>query len=166
MVKVIALIGPPQGGKSTLAFSFSKFLEKKGLKASVASMGENAKALKYTPFWDARKNKTDVFKVAKGEKLDFAILDYTATVDSFFFSKENALEKCDVILLVFEAGSASHQDAEELARVFSERIGKKVIPVENKSELVKSKLSFPSKVISVSGWEGMGFEKLHSAIKN
>ncbi|MEM4254960.1 MAG: hypothetical protein QXR53_01380 [Candidatus Norongarragalinales archaeon] len=166
-LKAIALIGPPQGGKSTLAFSFSKFLEKKGLRVGVANMGESAKALKYAPFWDVRnkkQRKQDVFKTAKAEGLDFVLLDYTAPFDSFFFSKEIPLEKCDCVLLVFEAGSASHEDAQALAKALEERLEKKVVPVENKSELSKSRLSFPSEVVSVSAWEKMGFEKLFSEI--
>ncbi len=168
-MKAIALIGPPQGGKSTLAFSFSKFLEKKGFSVGVANMGESAKALKYSPFWDARskkQQKQDVFKTAKGEGFGFVILDFTAPFDSFFFSsKENLLEKCDCVLLVFEAGSASHEDAQALARVLEEKIERKVVAVENKSETVKSKFSFPSAIVSVSAWEKMGFEKLYAALR-
>ncbi|MFH1056353.1 MAG: hypothetical protein V1717_00970 [Candidatus Micrarchaeota archaeon] len=167
LLKAIALIGPRESGKSTLAFSFSKFLEKKGFKTGVANLGEGSKALKYEPFWDVRskkQKKTDLFKTAKGEGFDFILLDYTAPLEAFFFTKTQPLDKIDVVLLVFEAGTASHEDAEELARVLSERIEKKVIPVENKSELSKARFSFPSSVISVSAWEKMGFEKLLSVI--
>jgi len=169
-LKVIALIGPPQAGKSTLAFSFSKFLEKKGARVGVANMGESSKALKYAPFWDARnkkQRKQDVFKAARAEGLNFVLLDFTAPFDSFFFSQgESPLAKCDFILLVFEAGSSTHEDVQALARVLEEKIETKVIPVENKIELAKARFSFPSGVISVSAWEKMGFEKLFEALKN
>ncbi|HLD62660.1 MAG TPA: GTPase domain-containing protein [Candidatus Norongarragalinales archaeon] len=168
-MKAIALIGPPQAGKSTLAFSFSKFLEKKGFRVGVANMGESSKALKYAPFWDARnkKRKTDIFKAARAEGLNFVLLDFTAPFDSFFFSQaESPLAKCDAVLLVFEAGSSTHEDAQALAKVLEEKIETKVIPVENKIEIAKAKFAFPSGVISVSAWEKMGFEKLFEALKN
>ncbi len=168
-MKTIALIGPPQGGKSTLAFSLSKFLEKKGLSVGVANMGENAKALKYSPFWDARSRKsrkTDWLKTAKEESLDFVLLDYSAGLGSFFFSKQNPFEKTDCILLVFEAGTAPHEDAEALAKTIEDRWETKTVPVENKTELAKRRISvFPSKVVSVSAWEKMGFDKLYAEIK-
>ena len=165
------MVGPSQSGKSTLAFSFSKFLEKKGLKVGVASMGGSSKPIKYEAFWDARSRKDqkgDWFKKARVEGFDFVILDFTAPFDDFFFSKENSapLEKADAVLLVFEVGSAPHEDAEALAKALEERLEKKVIPVENKCDLAKKgKFTFPSKVVSVSAWEKIGFEKLFSALK-
>lgn len=167
-MKAIALIGPRESGKSTLAFSFSKFLEKKGFKTGVANMGKSSKALKYKPFWDARSRKSrkqNPLAAAKSEGLDFILLDYTAPFDSFFFSKENPLAKCEVILLVFAAETASHEDAEAITNALAEKWGQKVIPVENKSETVKSHFSFPSGVVSVSAWEKLGFEKLFEAVK-
>ena len=167
-MKVVALIGPRESGKSTLAFSFSHFLEKKGFTVGVANLGESSKALKYSPFWDARSRKdkkVDLFKRAKEEGFDFLLLDFTAPFDEFFFSKYAAIEKIDVVLLVFEAGTAAHDDAEALARVLGDRLERKVVPVENKIELAKTKFSFPSSVVSVSAWEKMGFEKLLAAIK-
>lgn len=168
-MKTIALIGPPQGGKSTLAFTFSKFLEKKGFKAGVANLGVKAKALKYEPFWDvrSRKNrKTDLLKIAKEEGFEFVFLDYSEGMDALFFSKQNPFEKTDVVLLVFEASTSSHEDAEMLSKALEERWETKTIPVENKADLAKRRFSlFPSKVISVSAWEKMGFEKLLQAVK-
>ena len=166
-MKTIALIGPRESGKSTLAFSFSHFLQNKGFRVGVANLGEGAKALKYAPFWDVRSRKdkkTDLFKRAKAEGFEFVLLDYTAPFDEFFFSKHASLEKIDVVLLVFEAGTAAHDDAEALARVLGDRLEKKVIAVENKSELAKTKFGFPSGVVSVSAWEKMGFEKLLQAV--
>lgn len=169
-MKVIALVGPVQSGKSTLAFSFSKFLQKKGFKAEVANMGERAKALKYQPFWDFRDKKhkkTDWLKLAREMDLDFVILDFTAPLENFFFFSEadHKLEKSDVVLLVFEARSAGHEDAEALAKAFAERLEKKVIAVENKSDIAKTSFSFPTGVVSVSAWEKRGFEKLYEALK-
>ncbi len=163
IMKTIALIGPPQSGKSTLAFSFSKFLEKKGFKVAVANMGGSAKAPKYKPFWDVRDKKQakqDLFKLAKSGGIEILLLDYTAPFEAFFFSPETQLKKADVILLVFEANTAEHEDAETLAKALAQNLEKKVVPVENKVELVKTRFAFPSKVISVSAWEKIGFDKL------
>jgi len=168
-LKAIALIGQSESGKSTLAFSFSKFLEKKGYRVGVANLGESAKALKYQPFWDVRSRKdrkTDLFKTAKAEGFDFVLLDYTMALDGFFFAKQNPFEKTDAVLLVFEAGTASHEDAEALAKTIEERWETKTVPVENKTDLAKRRLSFsPSSVVSVSAWEKMGFDKLFEAIR-
>src|SRR3989338_6454476 len=134
-------------------------MEKKGMRVGIASMGGSSKPIKYAAFWDARSRKdrkADLLKKAKAESFDFIILDFTAPFDDFFFPKDNLalMEKTDVFLLVFEAGSAPNEDAEALAKAIAERLEKRVIPVENKCDLVKKgKFAFPSKVVSVSAWE-------------
>lgn len=52
----IALIGGGGVGKSTLAYSFTRYLNKQGIRAKAANFDPGAKHLKYEPAFDLRKH--------------------------------------------------------------------------------------------------------------
>ena len=51
----IALIGGGGVGKSTLAYAFSSYCRKQGLRAGIANMDPGCKHIKYSPVFDVRK---------------------------------------------------------------------------------------------------------------
>ncbi|MFA6048672.1 MAG: ATP/GTP-binding protein [Candidatus Micrarchaeia archaeon] len=56
MVKRIALIGAAGAGKSTLVFSFSKFLEKRGLTVACVNLDPGCRHIKYPAAYDVRRD--------------------------------------------------------------------------------------------------------------
>lgn len=55
-MRVVAVAGPEGVGKSSFCFSFSKFLQKRGISAEAANFDPACKRIKYKPAFDVRSH--------------------------------------------------------------------------------------------------------------
>jgi hypothetical protein len=136
VVRRIALLGEYNSGKSTLAFTFGKYVEKQGKTVGIANLDPGCKHLKYSPAFDMRdyyplaktmrQEKADeqtalkhVFSQASADKeflkklhstaFDWLLLDVGAGAETFILSEaSNFLRKCaDAAIILADAQELS-----------------------------------------------------------
>lgn len=140
-MKKIALIGGYGVGKSTLAFTFGKYLEKQGYSIEIANLDPGCKHLKYMPVFDIRKfhsieetmkesklgpggalrkifenlseNKKFV-KEINSIKSDILILDFAGSLELFLLEGANDLLKKTSDLVLFVCDRTAIKTEEDL----------------------------------------------------
>jgi len=177
-------VGEEESGKTTLAFSFSNFLKKKGFSCDVANLDVSKNKPKYQAFFEARKLgektlKTAYAKIA-GEprflksRSDFVLLDTVGSLGFFLLDPLLLKECCDRVFIVSDYQLATPVDSRflnSLAALAEKRFGKKTLLVVNKSDLARAKpqhtlyapaesLENAEQVVFASGREGLGFNEL------
>jgi len=138
----VALVGQAGVGKSTLVYTFSKFLERRGLTVAVANLDSTAKRLPYKPQVDARKDK-EAGKKAVHLHAQFVLLDTPYDLESALYGNgQTELPKvCEVALIIADAHHVQEWEAldffDRACVLASEALGVPVLGVLNKSDLAK-----------------------------
>jgi Ni2+-binding GTPase involved in maturation of urease and hydrogenase len=185
----IGLIGEAGSGKTTLAFSFSNFLRKKGFSCEVANLDITKNKPKYQAFFEARKLgektlKTTYAKIAEEPRIlknraDFILLDTTGSLEFFLLDPGLLRECCDRVFIVSDYAVARPVDSRflnSLAALAEKRFGKKTLLIVNKSDLCREKpqhtlyspaerLENAERMVFASGKEGLGFNELMNFVE-
>ena len=165
-VGIIAVCGPAGSGKSSLCFSFSKFLQKHGVKCAVANFDPAAKRPPYVPDFDVRKRfparsfskkaggntdracemalqssleSEETWRQLRALGADSVLLDLRSPLDSLLFQAgRGVLERADSVLYVADAPHTGDYALFESTCAFLSRACEKpVFPVLNKSDSLK-----------------------------
>ncbi|MFA4946572.1 MAG: ATP/GTP-binding protein [Candidatus Micrarchaeia archaeon] len=133
----MALIGGGGAGKSTLTYSFAKYLEKRGLSCACVNLDPGCKHIKYDAAVDIRSHYS-LAKIMAKEKLgpngalklvyaeasrnpafvkelnalkaDFVLLDTAGSLELFLFGGAPLLsEFCDAVCFLVEQGNAASE---------------------------------------------------------
>ncbi|MFH0922587.1 MAG: ATP/GTP-binding protein [Candidatus Micrarchaeota archaeon] len=185
----VALIGEAGSGKTTLAFSISNFLKKKGVSCEVANLDISKNKPKYRAFFEAAKLgektiKTTYAKIAEAPQMlknrsDFVLLDTAGSLEFFLLDPALLRECCDRVIIVGDYAVARPVDSRflnSLAALAEKRFGKKTIFAVNKSDLCREKpqhtlyspaerLEKAERVVFASGREGLGFNELMNFVE-
>lgn len=138
----IALLGRPGTGKSTLAYTFSKFLERRGLSVAVANLDGEVKRLPYKAAVDARKDKEPLKAIGK-VRAEVALLDTPYCLEEVLYggAAEGLRGGCAVALLIANAHKVVDWESLDLlgsaAELAGEALEVPVVAVLNKSDLAK-----------------------------
>lgn len=178
----VALVGRPGVGKSTLTYSFSKYLERHGHTVCVVNTDAQAKRLPYKPIIDARKDKQAGQRLGK-LKADVLIVDTPMELLDVLTdraARDWLRDNCDTVLLIGDAKAGGDlTSAAHLARAASlvgGALDLKVLPVFNRSDLARRHATRESRwgepiqtsespgVLRVSAITRQGFEGLYSAV--
>jgi CO dehydrogenase nickel-insertion accessory protein CooC1 len=165
-MRVIAVCGQSGSGKSSLCFSFSKFLQKRGISCAIANFDPAAKRPPYSPDFDIRKHfpakafskkaggnqeracelalleaieDKRVWRELRDAGTEVTLLDLRAPLDSLLFAAgKSVLEHADKVVYVADASRASDYALfEKTCALLSSACEKPVVPVLNKAESVK-----------------------------
>ena len=163
----VAFIGGGGVGKSTLAYSFSKYLNKKGLKTRIANMDPGCKHVKYKPFFDLREHYSldevmseqclgpngalkRIYRLAAKDdevreglqefKGDVLLLDTVGNMELFLFEAQSNLIKGFSDIVFFVVDNECIEDLVVLKALNAVQALKYCLPtitVANKSDLLK-----------------------------
>lgn len=177
----VALVGPAGAGKSALAYSFSKFLERRGLKVALANLDPGAKRLPYRADFDVRK--------AKGSRVpnlraDIVLVDTPYGLEDILYGEGRAElpKSCERVVLMADARRVlewESLDVLEQARALAgEALGLPVLAALNKIDLARGarpkgvqalaaheRAHARGGALRVSGVTREGFEELWAALQ-
>ncbi len=165
-MRVIAVCGSSGSGKSALCFSFSKFLQKRGVSCAVANFDPAAKRLPYGAGLDLRKSfpsrafskkaggnqeracemallaaleDKGVWRELRALGTGVVLLDLRAPLDSLLMlAGKGVLAHADTVLYVADASRVDDYPLfEKTCSLLSTACERQVLPVLNKTDSVK-----------------------------